>query len=106
MSAQAGAGTRSAALTMFREAFRQGADGYVQDHLINQGSWQDLLPLVSQPVRLWQGDDDNNVPLGATTHLAGQLRDGQLTVLPGAGHILGTDRWRTMYRELLEASAD
>lgn len=100
------ADTRSAALTMFREAFRQGVDAYVEDHLINSGLWQDLLPLVSQPVRLWQGDDDNNVPPSATTYLAGQLPDGELTMLPGAGHLFGAGQWRTIYQELLKAAAE
>lgn len=98
-------GVRSAALTMFREAFRQGMDAYVEDHLINQDSWADLLPRVSQPVRLWQGDADHNVPLAATTYLAGLLPDGMLTKLSGTGHIITAGQWRAVYRELLSAAA-
>jgi pimeloyl-ACP methyl ester carboxylesterase len=96
---------RTAALTMFREVFRQGVDAYVQDHLINQSSWSDLLPRVTQPVGLWQGDTDHNVPLAATQYLAGLMRHGQLTVLPATGHIISTDHWRALYGQLLTAAA-
>jgi pimeloyl-ACP methyl ester carboxylesterase len=95
---------RSATLTMMREAFRQGVDAYVEDHLINQSSWSDLLARVEQPVRLWQGDTDNNVTLAATRYLAGLLPNAQLTVLPGTGHIISTDHWRALYQQLLTAA--
>jgi pimeloyl-ACP methyl ester carboxylesterase len=36
--------TKDWSTAMFREAFRQGADAYVADHLIVGGLWSDLLP--------------------------------------------------------------
>ena len=76
---------------MFREAFRQGADAYVEDHLIVGGAWSDLLPRLARPTRVWQGEDDNNVPADATRWLAERIPGAELTLLSDAGHGLGTD---------------
>lgn len=79
------------ATAMFREAFRQGADAYVEDHLIVGGRWSDLLPRLARPTRIWQGEDDNNVPADATRWLAERIPGAELTLLAGAGHGLGAD---------------
>jgi pimeloyl-ACP methyl ester carboxylesterase len=78
--------TMDRATAMFREAFRQGADAYVEDHLINGGAWSDLLPRLARPTRIWQGTDDNNVPPESTVWLAAQIPGAELSVLAGAGH--------------------
>jgi pimeloyl-ACP methyl ester carboxylesterase len=83
--------TKDWATAMFREAFRQGADAYVEDHLIVGGPWSDLLPRLTRPTRIWQGDDDNNVPAEATRWLAERIPGAELTLLAGAGHGLGRD---------------
>jgi pimeloyl-ACP methyl ester carboxylesterase len=79
------------ATEMFREAFRQGADAYVEDHLIVGGPWSDLLPRLTRPTRIWQGEDDNNVPADATRWLAERIPGAELTLLADAGHGLGVD---------------
>ena len=80
-----------------REFFRQGADAYVEDHTINGGDWGDLLPRLRRPTRIWQGDDDSNVPAAATRWLADQIPGAELTLLPGAGHSLTDDIWPEIY---------
>lgn len=89
------------ATEMFREAFRQGADAYVQDHLINAGRWSDLLPRLTRPTRIWQGDDDNNVPDEATRWLAARIPGAELSVLAGAGHSMTDELWPEVFGWLL-----
>ncbi|MEN3358528.1 MAG: hypothetical protein V7637_2510 [Mycobacteriales bacterium] len=84
-----------------REAFRQGTDAYVADHLICASDWGDLLPRLTRPTRIWQGTNDNNVPAESTRWLAERIAGAELTLLPGAGHGL-TDQTRPeVYRWLL-----
>lgn len=79
------------ATEMFREAFRQGADAYVEDHLIVGGDWADLLPRLRRPTRIWQGAEDNNTPPASTVWMAERIAGVQLTILPAAGHSLTED---------------
>ena len=88
-------------LDNLREAFRQGADAYVEDHTINAGDWGHLLPRLTRPTRVWQGDDDNNVPAASTRWLAGQIPGAELTLLTG-GHELPDEVWPDIYGWLLE----
>ena len=83
--------TLDRATETFREAFRQGADAYVEDHLIVGGAWSDLLPRLTRPTRVWQGEDDNNVLADSTRWLAERIPGAELTLLPDAGHALGAD---------------
>jgi len=96
-------GVRARGLENLREAFRQGADGYVEDHAINGSEWGHLLPRLTRPTRVWQGDDDNNVPAEATRWLAAQIPGAQLTVLSGAGHGLTDEVWPEIYTWLLQS---
>ena len=93
--------TAARALENLREAFRQGADAYVEDHTINGSDWGHLLPRLTRPTRIWQGDDDNNVPAEATRWLAERIPGAELTVLAGAGHGLTDEVWPEIYRWLL-----
>jgi pimeloyl-ACP methyl ester carboxylesterase len=87
-------------LANLREAFRQGTDAYVQDHLINASDWGDLLPRLTRPTRIWQGTDDNNVPAESTHWLAERIPGATLTLLSGAGHTLTDQTWPEVYRWL------
>jgi pimeloyl-ACP methyl ester carboxylesterase len=100
-AAQADQATLDSEMANLREAFRQGADAYVEDHLINRSDWGGLLPRLSRPTRIWQGDDDNNVPAESTHWLADRIPGAELTVLPGAGHGLSDEVWPEIYRWLL-----
>ena len=88
---------RPRALENLREAFRQGADAYVEDHTINGSDWGHLLPRLTRPTRIWQGDDDNNVPAEATRWLAERIPGAELTIVTGAGHGLTDETWPEVY---------
>jgi pimeloyl-ACP methyl ester carboxylesterase len=92
------------ATAMFREAFRQGADAYVEDHLICGGPWSDLLPRLTRPTRIWQGEDDNNVPAESTRWLAGRIPGAELTLLTGSGHDVPEEIWPEVYGWVLDPS--
>lgn len=81
------------ATEMFREAFRQGADAYVEDHLIVSGDWADLLPRLTRPTRMWQGADDTSTPPASAYWMAERIRGAELAVLPTGGHGLTEDAW-------------
>lgn len=85
------------AVAVFREAFRQGADAYVEDHLLVGGPWSDLLARLTRPTRIWQGDDDNNVPNESTRWLAARIPGAELEVLGGVGHGMTDDVWPEMF---------
>jgi pimeloyl-ACP methyl ester carboxylesterase len=91
-------------LANLREAFRQGPDAYVQDHLICASDWGDLLPRLTRPTRIWQGTDDNNVPAESTHWLAERIPGATLTLLSGAGHTLTDQTWPEVYRWLFAAA--
>jgi pimeloyl-ACP methyl ester carboxylesterase len=93
---------RARGLENLREAFRQGTDGYVKDHTINGGAWSGLLPRLHRPTRIWQGEDDNNVPPEATRWLAERIPGAELTVLPATGHGMTDAIWPEVYGWLLE----
>ena len=90
-------------LENLREAFRQGADAYVEDHTIAGGDWSHLLARLTRPTRIWQGTDDKNVPAESTRWLADRIPGAQLTVLSGAGHGLTEDVWPEIYAWLLQS---
>jgi pimeloyl-ACP methyl ester carboxylesterase len=73
-------------LRMLSEAFRQGHDAYVQDHLLNHSDWSPLLGRVTVPTRIWHGELDDNIPLAAVTWMAQRLPGATVTVVPEAGH--------------------
>lgn len=96
--------TRARTLENLREAFRQGSDAYVEDHTINGSDWGHLLPRLTRPTRIWQGDDDDNVPAEATRWLVDRIPGAELTVLAGAGHGLTDEVWPEIYGWLLDRS--
>src|SRR5262245_30100952 len=88
-------GVTEALAAMMREGARQGAIGIASD--IVAGSRGDPLPLdkVQTPVRLWYGDTDWIGPEHGHWYLR-QLADAQLTLVPGAGHLLPLTNWRVI----------
>jgi pimeloyl-ACP methyl ester carboxylesterase len=93
---------RARGLENLRESFRQGTDGYVEDHTINGGPWSGLLPRLHRPTRIWQGEDDNNVLPEATRWMAERIPGAELTVLPATGHGMTDAVWPEVYGWLLE----
>jgi pimeloyl-ACP methyl ester carboxylesterase len=95
-------GVTEALAAMMREGARQGAIGMASD--IVSSSRGDRLPVdkIRTPVRLWYGDADWIGPEHGHWY-AGQLADAQLTLVPGAGHLLPLANWRLILDAALTA---
>ena len=71
----------------YSEAFRQGARGVVHEGALYASEWGFKLGEVTRPVRLWQGEQDTNVPAALGRFQARHLPDCQATFYPADGHI-------------------
>ncbi len=68
----------------------RAAQGVMRDvlvRLVNE-HYDDALAALACPVELVWGDDDTEAPLESARALASTIADAQLTVCPGAGHLL------------------
>lgn len=72
--------------SMLREAFRQGAYGGTSDLAIYGRPWNVDFKRVTMPAIVWQGTDDNIVPLQAAQYLARLLPQCSYVPIKGAGH--------------------
>jgi pimeloyl-ACP methyl ester carboxylesterase len=88
-------GIADALRTMMREGARQGAAGMAAD--IVAGFRDEPLPLaeIRTPVRLWYGDADWIGPEHGRWY-ADRFAETQLTIVPGAGHLLPLTNWRAI----------
>jgi pimeloyl-ACP methyl ester carboxylesterase len=66
--------------------------------------WPDMPPLRSlpMPTLVIVGDDDKGDFKAIAAHLAGEIEDSELVVVPGAGHLVGLDQPEELNALLLE----
>ena len=95
---------RDALREIFLESTRNGPQGVVHDYRLWGRAWRFPFEKVEFPVRLWHGDDDAIIPLHHAEYVAGQLRNAELTILPGAGHLHPAERWRDIFTHAVSAS--
>jgi pimeloyl-ACP methyl ester carboxylesterase len=70
-----------------QEAVRQGALGWVDDHLRFVRPWPFRLDgIVGVDVRFYHGEDDVLVPAQHAKHLAKRITGSRLQLYPGEGH--------------------
>jgi len=70
------------------EAFRQGVRGAVYEGRLYGGPWGFRLEaLAFQPLYLWHGELDRNVPVGMARLMASRISRCQATFYPDEGHI-------------------
>jgi pimeloyl-ACP methyl ester carboxylesterase len=84
-----------------REDFRQGSsEGLAYDGRL-LGNWDFDIQDIDAEVKLWYGDKDINCPVGMGRKIAETLKHGELTVLPGEGHITAlANHVEEIFREL------
>lgn len=89
----------------FREAFRQGADGYVQDAVLLGSPWDFRLEDVdAKNILLWYGTKDKHAPLKMGQYMADRLKNANLKSYEGETHFtLGENHGKAMLRQLAEA---
>lgn len=71
-----------------REAVRHGGRGVAWELTLFVRRWDFDLAAIQAPVRIWQGLDDNIVPVAAAQHLNGLLPNSECRYLPDVGHLV------------------
>lgn len=71
----------------FREALREGVDGWCDDDLAFVSPWGFELAEVTVPTMIWQGSEDLMVPYAHGQWLAAQLPGASVHLEPGEGHL-------------------
>ncbi|WP_354645020.1 alpha/beta fold hydrolase [Kitasatospora camelliae] len=92
----ADAGVRRMLLSTYRQAFRYGADGWIDDVMAFLAGWGFAVESIGVPVRLWHGADDQFSPVSHSRWLADRIPGAELYLEPGAAHF-------GAFKELAEA---
>ena len=71
----------------FREAVRNGVEGWLDDDLAFVRDWGFRLADVAVPVTVWQGAQDLMVPFAHGEWLAASVPGASARLLPGEGHL-------------------
>ena len=79
---------RDVLLEAFLEAVRSGTLGVDHEMRLHGKPWGFQLEGITVEIRLWHGDQDTNVPLSEAELLAEAIPSCNLTVCPGAGHMV------------------
>ncbi|MFE0462081.1 alpha/beta fold hydrolase [Kitasatospora sp. NPDC058965] len=82
----ADSGIRRMLQSNYREAFRQNADGWIDDVLAFTTDWGFKAQDVAAPAWLWHGADDQFSPVDHSRWLAAHIPDATLFLEPGASH--------------------
>lgn len=79
---------RSVALAASRDAYRQGGVGCADDARRYLRPWGFDVADLDAPALFWVGERDRITPPSMSRYLADRMRDAEVRVLPGAGHLL------------------
>ncbi|MER5865814.1 alpha/beta hydrolase [Kitasatospora sp. NPDC002040] len=79
-------GIRRMLLSTYREAFRYGADGWIDDVLAFTTDWGFKVEDITVPTRLWHGADDRFSPVEHSYWLCDHIPGAELYLQPGAAH--------------------
>ncbi|MFG2820740.1 alpha/beta fold hydrolase [Kitasatospora sp. NPDC048365] len=80
------AGLRRMLVSTYRQAFRFGAAGWIDDVLAFLADWGFEVESIRRPVRLWHGADDQFSPVAHSRWLADRIPGAELYLEPGAAH--------------------
>ena len=88
-------------LVAFKEGFRLGVKGAIEDLQLFSKPWHLPLSEVRAPVILWQGTNDLMVPAQAGARLARELPHVEMISLPGEGHFWIFEHFEEVFERLL-----
>jgi pimeloyl-ACP methyl ester carboxylesterase len=98
--------------TTYREALRNGPDGWADYLLALRGEWGFALDAIKEPVVIWHGVDDNFSPVSHARWLADQIPRAEIRVQLGTAHFGAVEvlpailAWLTAWDDRPCASAD
>ncbi|MFP3977677.1 MULTISPECIES: alpha/beta fold hydrolase [Marinobacter] len=75
-----------------QEALVQGVKGAIQDLEVQWAAWPFHLADIQVPVHIYQGEKDTFVPVEFARHLAQEIPNASLIILPESGHLLPLDQ--------------
>jgi pimeloyl-ACP methyl ester carboxylesterase len=78
---------RAGLIEQWRDALKNGAEGWYEDGMITVRPWGFAPEDVRVEVWLWHGELDRLVPVSHGRHLAGRLPRCKGEFLPGDGHV-------------------
>lgn len=84
------------------EGMRPGWQGVTLDDRIIASDWQFELADVRVRVDIWQGTEDNQVPLHAGEYLRDHLPNNRAMFFPGEGHMLLFKHWGEILAALVQ----
>lgn len=73
---------------LFLEALRPGVDGTADDYRAIAFPWGFELEEIKTPLHMWQGADDNLVPVSHADYLSERLPHAKTFRMPDTGHFL------------------
>ncbi|MDO6441181.1 alpha/beta fold hydrolase [Marinobacter sp. 2_MG-2023] len=74
-----------------QEALAQGVKGTIQDLKVQWKAWPFELAEIHVPVHIYQGERDTFVPVEFARHMAREIPDVSLDIMPESGHLLPLD---------------
>jgi pimeloyl-ACP methyl ester carboxylesterase len=74
-------------IAMVREAMRQGTHGAFIESLLTVTDWGFRPEDIHMPVRLWHGEEDQNIPVAMAHHLTTALPHCEASIFPAEGHL-------------------
>ncbi|MBA3468640.1 MAG: alpha/beta hydrolase, partial [Herpetosiphonaceae bacterium] len=83
------------------EIYRQGAEGIVADMAVLTGPWGFDPAAITVKTRIWQGQEDRNVPPAMTHYLARTIPHAQLQLVANEGHLMYINHWREILQFLV-----
>jgi pimeloyl-ACP methyl ester carboxylesterase len=83
------------------EAFRPGAEGWVDEGMALTLGWDFDVADVRTSVTWWHGENDANAPIGPVRRLLDRMHDVDLRVWRDAGHLEPFHRYEEILGELL-----
>ncbi len=73
-------------IAILQHCYANGAGGLARELKHYVMPWSDILPSISAPVTLWQGDADNWVPPAMAEFLSRAMKNATLVRIEGASH--------------------
>lgn len=97
-------GMEEAVTKMFREVYRQGADGHIHDSSTQLGDWGFELEDVDYPgIKLWYGEKDVNTPPSMGRYMASRLEGSVYKEYPKKSHFTMWQHIEEVLEDLLES---
>lgn len=79
-------GIRQMLVSNFAEAFRQSADGWIDDVMALTAPWGFDPAIIRTPTRVWHGADDRFIPPGHSAWLGSRIPAATVVLEPGGSH--------------------